>query len=54
MYPTLTAYFNSRFGGKFCKHQKKQYSKLQHTTPRSSTCRAIYSLFESESVLENS
>lgn len=22
MYPTLTAYFNSRFGGKFCKHQK--------------------------------
>ncbi len=35
MYPILAAYFNSRFRGKFFKHQKRQYSKLQHTTPGS-------------------
>lgn len=54
MYPILAAYFNSGFEEKFCKHQKRQYSKPQHTTPESSTCGAIYSLLESESVLENS
>lgn len=35
------------------KHQKMRYSKPQHTTPESSTCRESIVLFESESVLEN-